>query len=510
MNMKVLSTVGILFVGIIAGIILVSEFNPESVSGLWADEKIGADKAPVVVSEQANAINNAYVTVSEAVNPTVVSISVVMEDKDYHQYQERFQEFYKFFGLPEDQNAPSEPRKSAAAGSGVIITDNGYIVTNNHVVENAIEGGITVTTYDQKTYSAELIGADPLTDLAVIKIEESGLKPAHFASMDDIHVGDFVLAVGNPLGLNSTVTAGIVSAIGRGQLYLPNRSNYSVENFIQTDAAINPGNSGGGLFNLEGSLIGINTAIATRTGTYIGYGFAIPIDLAQSVVSDLIEDGKINRGYIGVAIRTVTDPVAKATGLEKVSGVLVHNINEGSAAEKAGIEPGDIILEVDGEEVATSNELQSKITMKRAGDKVKLTIWRDGKKLFKNVTLKARDDDEGAIAGEDVDNTEEKDPAKPVNFDELGFSVEPAKSDVKKRYDVSNGVMITKVIPYSRAAQAEMFPRGIIVKADRQKIKTPGQLKTIFENKKPGDAVLMQVKYEDTYRIVAIEIPKEE
>jgi serine protease Do len=319
-----------------------------------------------------------------------------------------------------------------------------------------------------------------------------------------------VIAVGNPLGLNSTVTGGIVSAIGRGGLALgSDRSGYSVENFIQTDAAINPGNSGGGLFNLEGSLVGINTAIATRTGTYIGYGFAIPIDLVKAVILDLIDDGKVNRGYIGVRIKTVDEVEAKSSGLDKVEGAMVHEVMKGQAADKAGLEMGDIILEIDGKPVKTSNELQSQIVLHRAGDVVKLTVWRDGKKINKSVKLLARDEDkedEKTVAGEEPKKDEDSN--KPITFDKLGFSIAPLTSEIKKNNDVSKGVLVTKVERYGKAAERGLAPNGVIVKADRKDISSPEQLKNIIDSKKPGDAILLQLKYPDASRIVALQIPE--
>ncbi|OGU42000.1 MAG: hypothetical protein A2X61_12105 [Ignavibacteria bacterium GWB2_35_12] len=475
---------------------------------LFADgPTIGASKPPVVVSEQVKALNDAYVNVSNAVIPTVVSVSVVVENKDTGQMNEQFREFFKFFGQPFGDNENPNFHKSEGSGSGVIISDDGYIVTNNHVVENATE--ITVTTNDKKEHKAKLIGRDPLTDLAVIKIEGNNFQVAHFGDIENVKVGEMVIAVGNPLGLNSTVTGGIVSAIGRGGLALGNdRSGYSVENFIQTDAAINPGNSGGGLFNLEGSLVGINSAIATRTGTYIGYGFAIPIDLVKAVILDLIDDGKVNRGYIGVRIKTVDEIEAKSSGLDKVEGAMVHEVIKDQAADKAGLEMGDIILEIDGKVLKTSNELQNQIVLHRAGDVVDLTIWRDGKKIHKSVKLLARDeekDDVKTVAGKEPKKDEESN--KPITFDKLGFSIGPLTSEIKKNNDVSKGVVVTKVDRFGKAAERGLSPNGVIVKADRKELNSPEQLKKLIDSKKPGDAILLQLKYPDASRIVALEIP---
>lgn len=501
MRRVVLEFFGISFAASLAIFVAVSALTSLDVTNLFAQDKIGADKPPIAATEQIKALNNAYVTVCDAVLPTVVSINIVIEEKQSN--NPFMDEFRRFFGdTPNYQNQPSE-----GSGSGVIISDDGYIVTNNHVVESAKE--IKVKTYDKKEYKAKLVGTDPLTDLALIKIEASGLPKAHLANIDDIKVGQIVFAVGNPLGLNSTVTNGIVSAIGRGELSLNrDKDGFSVENFIQTDAAINPGNSGGGLFNIEGSLVGINTAIATRTGTYIGYGFAIPVDIVRSVVYDLMDDGKINRGYIGVQIRSLDETTAKTLGLNSVDGVLVHDVIKGSPADKAGIEPGDVIMELNGKKVKTSNELQGQIVTHRAGDNVELSIWRENKMLTKSVKLEPKDgsdyaSSEGIKGGNDDD---ERDDAT-VNFDKLGFAVEQLSKQIKESYNVDNGVLITRVGSASVAAKRGLAPNGIIIKADRKEVNSPKDLRKIINSKKSGDAVLLQIKYKDSNRFVAIEIP---
>lgn len=287
--------------GMLIGVLLISNFSPSSIGDIFAStKKFGADSPPVVQSEAMRTLNKAFTSASEAVLPSVVSIEVTSTRKS-----PKMQEFFEFFRPRGGQDGEESLVKGN--GSGVFISVDGYIVTNNHVVEDAKD--IKVTTYDKRNYKATLVGADPLTDLAVIKIEGEGDFPAvHFADINSVKVGEWVMAVGNPLGLTSTVTTGIVSAIGRGHLGM-SRNSYSVEYYIQTDAAINPGNSGGGLFDMNGSLTGINTAIATSTGNYIGYGFAIPVDLVKSVIDDLIDDGEINRGYIGVSINSVRDEV---------------------------------------------------------------------------------------------------------------------------------------------------------------------------------------------------------
>ena len=506
MNRNILAAIGLVGLGITIGIWLTSlGENIFAKNG----EGIGAPNAPITVSPATQEINNQLIKASQAVLNSVVGVSVTIEDKSKgNAYHDQFKEFYKFFGEQPDEGDMGKAPKGEASGSGVIVSENGYIITNNHVVEDATE--IRIVMHDKKEYKAKLVGRDPLTDLAVVKIEASGLIPVHFSDIEKVQVGEMVIAVGNPLGLNSTVTSGIVSAIGRGDLALPTKkSGYSVENFIQTDAAINPGNSGGGLFNLEGSLVGINTAIATRTGSYIGYGFAIPVDLVKAVITDLIENGKIDRGYIGVQIRTIDEVQAKSVGLDKVEGVMVNDVLKDSPAEKAGIESGDVILELDGKAVKTSNELQSRIVMRKSGDVVNVSIWRDGKKINKSVKLQAREEEKEEVSkvdGKDNKN-DEADEDKGVSFDKLGFSVSQLTKEVKKSHDVKEGVYITKVDRYSVAGDRGLAPNGVIVKADRKSVTGPAQLKKIIEGKKSGDPLMLQVKYTDSNRIIAIEIP---
>ncbi len=509
----------LIVVGVVAGVAGVSIIQSNGMSSLIAQSKnaeIGAKQPPVKVDPDARALNNAFKAVSKAVDQTVVSISVVTERKQSSRNRggQGQDFFFRFFGQPFGGEGEEDdgPLRSQGSGSGVFITSNGFIITNNHVVEDAKADGIKVTTADKKEYKARLIGRDPLTDLAVIKIDGSGFTPAFFANSDEVQVGEWVVAVGNPLGLNHTITAGIVSAIGRGGLQL-NRdaSGYGVENFIQTDAAINPGNSGGGLFDLEGRLVGINSAIATRTGYYQGYGFAIPANLAKSVATDLIEDGKINRGYLGVQITSLDQATAKALGLSDVNGVLIQRVQPKSGAEDAGIQEGDVILQIEGKSVSSSNELQGVVSQRRAGDNMNVILWRDGKKISKSVRLKPREDSQEIASNDERptsgNTTQDEDVSKPTKFDNLGFSVESLTDDLKKTLEVKEGVVVSRVEPYSEASRA--FTRGdVIVSADRKPVRTTKQLKDIIATKKPGDALLLQLRGRNGSRIVGIEVPR--
>ena len=507
----IVSAVLLIGIGIVFGIALVSTFDTGGIGSVFAANKdIGAKNPPITLSPQVQAINDAFTAASKTVNATVVNIKIVTETKRNNSMRDLF----KFFGGPEGfENLPEDDQgmqKSEGAGSGVIISTDGYIITNNHVVDEAKEDGITVILSDKKEYKAKLIGKDPLTDLAVIKVEANNLPVAHIGNSDEVAIGEMVIAVGNPLGLNSTVTSGIVSAIGRGALGL-NRDRYAVENFIQTDAAINPGNSGGGLFNLRGSLIGINSAIATRTGGYMGYGFAIPSNLMKAVALDIIEDGKVDRGYIGISLRPVDEISAKSLKLEKVIGALVDDILKDSPAEKAGIEPGDVILELDGKPVNSSNDLQSLVAQRRAGDKVNLKIWRDGKSITKSVTLKKRDDDKMASNDEGVTgsgNTVEDNSNGTESFKDLGFTINPLSEKNKTELEVEKGVFVSKVEPYSVAGQRGLSSGIAIVKADKQEITKTGQIKKLIKDRQ-GEVVILQIKTKDRFGLVFLEIPKQ-
>lgn len=265
----------------------------------------------------------------------------------------------------------------SGSGSGVIVSGDGYIVTNNHVIENASE--IEVILNDNSKYTAKIVGADPSTDIAVLKIEAKNLNPIQLGNSDDIRIGEWVLAVGNPFNLTSTVTAGIVSAKARNINLLSDRSKSDVvpiESFIQTDAAVNPGNSGGALVNTRGELVGINTAIASQTGSYAGYSFAVPVNLVKKVMSDLIDYGIVQRGYLGVQISDISQELMEQKELPNLKGVYIGGIAEGGSAEKAGVKEGDVILKVGSKEVNSTASLQEEIGKGRPGDKVALTIRR--------------------------------------------------------------------------------------------------------------------------------------
>jgi len=489
---SVFAALFLITVGIIFGAVLVSSFRGGIEPSFAGDAqvKLGTTAPLKGQSFDAKSASKAFVEVSKAVTPEVVSINVKTKAKDRSQ---DFHDFFRFFGP--DFKFP-DPEPQMGSGSGVIVNPNGYIMTNNHVVDGADEDGIEVVLNDKRRFKAKVVGTDPSTDLGIIKIDASDLPTAAIGNSDDLQVGEWVLAIGNPLGLQSTVTAGIVSAIGRSGIGVI-RDTYGIENFIQTDAAINPGNSGGPLVNLSGEVIGINTAIATTNARYQGYGFAIPMNLAKFVAEDLIKFGKVRRGYIGVQIQTVDETLAKALGLDKAEGVLVQSLVDNGAAEAAGIKAGDVIISVDGKEVNAANELQSYIARKHPGDAVTLRVYRDGKFLDRSVTLRSRTEDNVVTRTSDVESEKpdvESESPKTMSFDKLGFSVTPLNAQLRKEYDVDKGVLVTDVKVYSEAFNRQLAKNDVIVEADRRAVTSAKELKSVIERHKPGDSVLLRVK----------------
>ncbi|KUO62334.1 trypsin [bacterium BRH_c32] len=496
-NKGYFGAVSLVVIGIVFGAIMVSGFG--WVKPSFADIKIGAERPPVEkIDEAAAAFNNAFVNVAEKVTPSIVQITVVTKVKN-----DLPEGFHFFFPFRDDV-----PKEQQGGGSGIIISNDGYILTNNHVVEDAKQ--VTVTLHDKREIDATVVGTDPLTDLAVIKVDASNLNAAYLGDSDAIKVGQWVMAIGNPLSLSSTVTAGIVSAIGRNINIIKDR--YGVENFIQTDAAINPGNSGGALVDLNGSVIGVNSAIATNgmTSSYIGYGFAIPINMAKSVANDLIANGKVSRGYIGVSISSVDAQTAKALGLSVAKGVLIQEVVKGGSASKEDIKEGDVIFKIDSREVNEPNELQGYIASKRAGAQIKLTLFRDGKEIERYVTLKAKDDDESveSVASKKKDDSKENDSKSEEVFENLGMTVKNLSASDKTKYKVDSGILISDVKNFGKAFKQNIPQGTIITQVDRKEVSTVAEFKNLI-NKKKGDAVLLKiVDQSGTTRFVGLEIPQ--
>ena len=395
-----------------------------------------------------------------------------------------FDDFFRdFFGNPERPQNPRErqqPRARVGTGSGVIINTDGYIVTNNHVIANATD--IEVTLNDNRTYKATVIGTDPTTDLALIQVKEKGLPHLSFVNSDEVMVGEWVIAVGNPFNLTSTVTAGIVSAKGRNINIL--REQFAIESFIQTDAAINPGNSGGALVNLQGNLVGINTAIASPTGSYSGYGFAVPSNLVRKVIEDLMEYGAVQRGVLGVLIRNVDANLKDEFNLAVNAGALVDSLLENSAASVAGIQSKDVIVAVNGLEVNNSSRLQEIIAGFRPGDEVSITVNRKGKEKVFPVVLNNREGNKELAINENREV-----------FRSLGAELVDVPKELANKLDLDGGVQVLKLYPGLLRQNTQIRPGFIITKIDGVTVKNVSDFSRILENKIGG--VMLEGVYED-------------
>jgi len=381
-----------------------------------------------------------------------------------------------FFGFGERQIPEMTPRIVQGSGSGVIISEDGYIVTNNHVVDKAKE--VKVSLNDGREFTAEVIGTDPTTDLAVLKIDAKKLPALPFGNSDDVKLGEWVLAVGNPFNLTSTVTAGIISAKGRSINIIDNQS--AIEAFIQTDAAVNPGNSGGALINTSGELIGINTAISTRSGSYEGYSFAVPANIARKVVDDMLRFGVVQRAYLGVSIADVTPELAKEMKLDATQGVYLSEVVDNGAAKKAGMEKGDVIVGAGGKTIKRSSELLEVIGSRRPGDKLDVTVLRDGKSKTFNVTLRTREGNTDVVKKEDLEEMQT-----------LGATFEALSQEDRGRYGLRSGV---KIIDVGNGKLKEAgVPNGfILIKLNNSPVSSQDDVRKILGQLNPGDGVLLQ------------------
>jgi serine protease Do len=395
-----------------------------------------------------------------------------------------------------------EPQFQESSGSGFIVSKDGYILTNNHVVDGSDE--VTVRLLDRREFKAKVVGTDPNTDLAVLKIEAKNLVPAPLGSSSAARVGEWVLAVGNPLGdnLTFTVTSGIISAKGR-TLALPGQSDRSIQDFIQTDAAINPGNSGGPLVSVRGEVIGVNSAIASQTGFYSGYGFAIPIDLAHQVMDQIISGGKVHRSAMGVTVQNATANDAEYVGLPDIRGVLVQDFTANSPAKKAGMQPGDIIVAVDGKPVEYVGQLQQQIAFRKAGDKVKVEVARKGgERKTLEVRLQEVAAPRDAASGESGRANDEADSGDEAaaSVDLLGLTVQPVDLDAVRQFDLSSdqrGLLVTGVTPggasYGEIADPDNGGPDIILELEGKPVKTTADLKQALKSYKADDIVSLRL-----------------
>jgi Do/DeqQ family serine protease len=418
-----------------------------------------------------------------------VSTPCVVHIKTKIQVTVNYQDpFHSFFGF--DFYQP-RTHKQESSGSGVIIAKDGYIVTNYHVIQNATE--IEVTLRNKNTYSAKVIGTDKDTDLALLKIEENNLPAIELANSDEVMVGEWVLAVGNPFNLESTVTQGIVSAKGRSlTLGEPNQQGNPIESFIQTDAAVNPGNSGGALVNLNGQLIGINTAIASPTGAYAGYAFAVPSNIVGKVMKDLKQFGTVQRAYLGIKPAILTSDVAKKLSLSSPNGVLVDNVFEGSAAKDAGLKSNDVIVKINTNNISSFPELKEHLATHSPGDKVNITYIRNGSNMETFAVLK------------NMKNTTEILKNETTSTQQLGLKVQALSAQELNQYRVPGGVKILKIEDGIIARNTKIRPGFVITSINDLPIKSENELTRILTSKK-GSKIVMDGFYPDAPYIVRYE-----
>ena len=425
-------------------------------------------KIPVDAGQPIDFTHAARITTPGVVHVTSEMTPKQSDNQVYNPFRDLFGDDFWGWGVP-PKNYQPQPRMSS--GSGVIISPDGFIVTNNHVVKDADK--LTVVTFDNKKYEAEVIGIDPSTDIALIKINDTDLPFIPFANSDSLEIGAWVLAVGNPFNLSSTVTAGIVSAKGRNINILEDQT--AIESFIQTDAAVNPGNSGGALVDLYGRLVGINTAIASPTGTYAGYSFAVPANLVRKVVRDLKEFGIVQRGFLGVTIRNIDADLADELGLRSYSGVYVEEVLTGSAADDAGIHAKDIITTINGVPVNTSPQLQEVVAQYRPGEKLNITYIRDSKERTATVTLKNKDLGTEFLSKENINVLED-----------LGVSLsEPTKKELEE-LGITGGVKVEKIGNGRIQRYTDMRSGFIITKIDKNTVDDVDDVVRLLKEKKGG------------------------
>jgi serine protease Do len=438
-----------------------------------AQSNLNVRPAPVL-HDAVHAMSEASASISSLIAPEVVSITA----PESKATDKRLQYWIEYYG--EGDNA--DKYHYSMLGSGVILTGDGYIVTNNHVIKDADRDSILVSLTDGTKYFAQLIGQDPTTDLALLRIYGASFPAAYIGNSDAVKVGDFVFAVGNPLGLESTVTSGIISALARDRpVNGEEQSENVIHNYLQTDAAINPGNSGGGLFDADGKLVGINSAMFTKGGGSEGLGLAIPSNLMKAVVLDLMKDGHIHRGVLGIGTTDVDEDIAMTLHLPENKGVRIDDVDKNSAAETAGLKKDDVITEIDSVPIETSNKLQTVLAMKGPGQTISLVIWRDGVKSKHSATLQA---------GREIMDLKKLTYRATLGVNALTVS----SADVTRlNLTASDGTLVKTVYKYSAASKAGIYEDDVITSAGSTPIHSPDDLQKILDSMKPGDLLKIKI-----------------
>ncbi|MDR1591729.1 MAG: Do family serine endopeptidase [Prevotellaceae bacterium] len=457
-----LTLIGVSVLSSVATVLFVHKINQPATSG--SAQALAIPTSFTAISS-VPAIATDFTSAAEQTVHSVVHVKTKYRVQQNYHSVDPLLEF--FFGRPD--SGMGQPREQMASGSGVIISEDGYIVTNNHVIERASE--VEITLNDKRTFIAKVIGADTSTDIALLKIEATDLQPIKSGNSDNLQVGEWVLAVGNPFNLTSTVTAGIVSAKARNINIL--NAEMKIESFIQTDAAVNPGNSGGALVNTNGELVGINTAIASQTGSYAGYAFAVPISIVSKVIADLKEFGVVQRAVLGVTIQDIDNKLAEEKKLGTLSGAYVAGISENSSAKAAGIKEGDVINDVNGISVTSVAQLQEQIGRYRPGDKISIGLLRNGKSQSVTVQLKNRSGNTDVV--------------KAVDLMALGAKFEPLSDQLKYRLRLSAGVQVTEVTKNGLFAAAGISKGFIILKINGQTIRSHEDIDSAYSAALSGE-----------------------
>ncbi len=443
-------------------------------SSAYAKDKVISQESTKLLGK----LSDALAEVAEVARPSVVNISTTTTvSMENHPYGDFFNDpfFRRFFGDQFDHPGQKRKFKSSSLGSGVIVSENGYILTNNHVVKGADE--IKVILYDKREFKGTIVGTDSRTDLAVIKINAKNLPVVRIGESGKLKTGDVVLAIGNPFGLNQTITLGIVSAVGRSNIGLAD-----FEDFIQTDAAINPGNSGGALVNTNGELVGINTAIFSTSGGYMGIGFAIPSDMAKSVMESIIKHGKVIRGWLGVSIQNLTPELSKSLGIKETEGALVAGVEKDSPADKAGLKRGDLIIQFGGKKVEDSTGLRNMVAGLAPGNKAEIKIVRDQKELTLTVTL-----------GE----FQEKKITKKIEYNNVlkGITVQELAPSLRDKLGIPenvNGVVVANISEDS-PAQEVLQVRDVILEVNRRATTNIGDYEQVVSKIGEKDSALLLI-----------------
>ncbi|CAN5292951.1 DegQ family serine endoprotease [soil metagenome] len=498
----------------ICGLLFASGFDLTRFGFAQDGKSSGAKVASAQVQSLAET-GSAFEAIADHVTPSVVSIQTqrVRSARPRTRTPQGSGGMEDFFRNFEQQ--PPQEQSQEASGTGFIVSKDGYILTNNHVVADADK--VTVTLLDKRTFAAKVVGRDPTTDVAVIKVDGSNLPVAALGNDEVARVGQWVVAIGNPLGLDFTVTAGIISAKGRPLAGLLGRGGYEITDYIQTDAAINPGNSGGPLVNIRGEVIGINSAIASSTGYYAGYGFAIPITLAKQVMDDLIAYGKVRRAVIGVRISDATPEDAKAAGLDRVTGVLISGYsNEDSPAKAAGVEAGDVIIAADGKPTDRMSTLQRVVRGHKPGETVSLDVMRFGSKKSIRVKLsEAPQDTELAAADRGQITPAEARPTESRKLDKIGITVEPLSADIRAKVEkpYQQGLVVSDVSvtgpAYRKLGADQTILVDVINPGPRRALHSPADLDAVLSRLKSGDLVsfvVYDIGAQGSTRVVTLQV----